>query len=74
MLSNDVTNLFITITAHDLNPRLEILARAESASSIKKLTQVGASNVILPASIGADRLANMILRPSAESLLRLHLG
>lgn len=69
VLSDDVANLFITITAHQLNPTLEILARAEQKSTIKKLRQVGASSVILPASIGADRLANMILRPSAESLL-----
>ena len=70
VLSDDVTNLFITITAHELNPQLEILARAEQTSSIKKLRQVGADRVILPATIGADRLAQMILRPSAETLLR----
>ncbi|MFN3193646.1 MAG: potassium channel family protein [Aureliella sp.] len=69
VLSDDVANLFITITAHDLNPELEILARAERTSTIKKLRQVGASQVVLPANIGADRLANMILRPSAQSLL-----
>ncbi len=70
VLSDDVSNLFITITAHELNPKLEILARAEQSSSIKKLRQVGANKVILPAMIGADRLAQMILRPSAETLLQ----
>ncbi len=70
VLSDDVANLFITITAHELNPKLEILARAEETSTIKKLRQVGASKVILPATIGADRLAQMILRPSAETLLQ----
>ena len=69
VLSDDVANLFITITAHELNPELEILARAEHSSSIKKLRQVGATQVVLPAAIGADRLAQMILRPSAESLM-----
>lgn len=69
VLSDDVANLFITLSAHELNPKLEILARAEQTSTIKKLRQVGASKVILPANIGADRLANLILRPSAESLL-----
>lgn len=70
VLSDDVANLFITITSHDLNPHLEILSRAEQTSTIKKLRQVGASNVILPANIGADRLANLILRPSAETILQ----
>lgn len=70
VLSDDVANVFITITAHNLNPQLEILARAEQPSTTKKLRQVGARHVILPTAIGADRLANMILRPSAESMLR----
>lgn len=70
VLSDDVANVFITITAHELNSRLDILARAEETSTTKKLRQVGARQVILPAAIGADRLANMILRPSAESMLR----
>lgn len=70
VLSDDVANVFITITAHDLNTRLEILARAEQPSTTKKLRQVGAQHVILPTAIGADRLANMILKPSAETMLR----
>ena len=37
VLSDDVSNLFITITAHELNPGLEILTRAEQPSSVKKL-------------------------------------
>lgn len=70
VLSSDVNNVFITITARGLHPDLQIIARAEQPSTTKKLKQVGATNVILPAAIGADRLANMILRPSAESLLQ----
>ncbi len=70
VLGDDVANVFITISAHNLNAKLDILARAEQSSTTKKLMQVGASHVILPTAIGADRLANIILRPSAESLLR----
>lgn len=70
VLSDDVANVFITITAHQLNSALEIFARAEQPSTTQKLRQVGARHVILPTAIGADRLANMILRPSAESMLR----
>ncbi|MEM7474366.1 MAG: TrkA family potassium uptake protein [Planctomycetota bacterium] len=69
VLSDDVANVFITISARAMNPNLEILARAERTSTVQKLQQVGANEVILPANIGADRLANLILRPSAESLL-----
>ncbi len=70
VLSDDVANLFITITARELNPKLRILARAEQPGNAAKFRAVGADQVILPAAAGADRLAQMILRPSAEALLR----
>ncbi|QDU36262.1 Voltage-gated potassium channel Kch [Maioricimonas rarisocia] len=69
VLPDDVKNVFITLTAHDLNPKLEIVARGESPSSRQKLLRSGASRVVLPATIGATKIAQLILRPSAESLL-----
>jgi len=77
VLSDDATNLFITITARDINPQLEIIARGEHPSTEKKLLRCGASKVVMPAAIGAQRLANLITRPSAENLLeasQLHSG
>lgn len=70
VLSDDASNIFLTITAHELNPGLAIYSRAEQFSTIKKLLHVGASKVISPSHIGADRLAHLILHPSAESLLQ----
>ena len=70
VLANDADNVFLTITAHDLNPDLTIFARAEQQTTVKKLRQVGANQVISPTQIGADRLAHLILHPSAESLLK----
>lgn len=70
VLPNDAANVFLTITAHDLNMQLQIFARAEQPTTVKKLKQVGASQVISPTQIGADRLAHLILHPSAESLLQ----
>jgi voltage-gated potassium channel len=69
LLSEDAANLFITITARELNPRLEILARGEQPSTERKLLRSGANRVILPMAIGAARIAQLITRPSAESLL-----
>ncbi|MEW4526926.1 NAD-binding protein [Maioricimonas sp. JC845] len=69
VLPDDVKNVFITLTAHDLNPQLEIVARGESPSSRQKLIRSGASRVVLPATIGAAKIAQLILRPTAESLL-----
>ena len=70
VLHDDATNVFLTITAHELNPALRILSRCEQPSTAKKLRQVGACQVIAPTQIGADRLSQLILHPTAESVLR----
>ncbi len=41
-------------------------------SSEAKLRRSGADHVILPAAIGAHRIANLITRPSAEDFLASH--
>jgi voltage-gated potassium channel len=69
VLSDDAANLYITLTARELNPQLEIIARGESSAAEKKLLRCGANKVVMPAAIGASRLAHMITRPAAESLL-----
>ncbi len=72
--SNDAANVFITLTARDLNPHLQIIARAEQPSTQKKLIQAGANRVVLPASIGAQRIAALITRPSTLELMELVAG
>jgi voltage-gated potassium channel len=69
VLPNDASNVFITLTARNLNPKLEIIARGETPSTEGKLFQAGATRVILPAHIGAERIAHQILHPSTENLL-----
>ena len=70
VLPDDSANVFITLTARELNPLVEIIARAESPSTEKKLIRSGANRVVLPALIGASKIANMITCPSAEDLLK----
>ncbi len=69
VLPDDSANVFITLTARELNPTIEIIARAESPSSEKKLLRSGANRVVMPAFIGATKIATMITCPSAEGLL-----
>jgi voltage-gated potassium channel len=70
-LPHDAENVFITLTARNLNPKLQIIARAEQFSTNKKLLQAGANRVVMPASIGAQRMAAMITRPSTVEFLEL---
>lgn len=69
VLPDDAANVFITLTARELNPGIEIIARGQSPSTEKKLLRSGATRVVLPAAIGATRIARMITSPSAEELL-----
>lgn len=69
VLPDDTANVFVTLTARDLNATLEIIARAESPATERKLMRSGANRVVLPALIGATKIANMIVRPSAEDML-----
>lgn len=69
VLPSDSANVFVTLTATGLKRSLVVIARAEDPSSESKLRRSGADHVILPAAIGADRIANLVTRPSAEDLL-----
>jgi voltage-gated potassium channel len=73
-LPADADNVFITLTARDLNPKVHIIARGEFPSTEKKLLQAGADRVVLPAATGAMRMAAMITRPSIVELVELVAG
>ncbi len=73
-LPHDADNVFIALTARNLNPDLHIIARGEFQSTEKKLLQAGADRVVLPAATGAMRMAAMITRPSMVELVELVAG
>jgi voltage-gated potassium channel Kch len=70
VLPDDAANVFITLSARSLNPEIEIIARGEVASTERKLYQAGANRVVMPAHIGAERIAQMIMFPESEHLLQ----
>jgi voltage-gated potassium channel Kch len=61
VLSSDAANVFITLSGRSLNAKLNIIARGELPSTEGKLILAGANKVVLPAHIGAERIAEMIL-------------
>jgi voltage-gated potassium channel len=69
VLSQDATNVFVTITARGMNPDVTIIARGENPRTEKKLLGSGANKVVLPTAIGAKKLAQLIIRPTAENML-----
>jgi len=70
-VTSDTDNVYITLTARGLNPKLFILARAGEEGAEKKLMRAGASKVISPYTIGASRMAQAILRPSVVDFIEL---
>jgi len=70
VLPDDAANVFITLSARSLNPALQIIARGEVPSTETKLMQAGASRVILPTHIGAERIAELILFPETARFIR----
>ncbi|MCA9212345.1 MAG: NAD-binding protein [Planctomycetales bacterium] len=69
VLSDDATNVFVTITAREMNRNLTIIARGENPRTEKKLIGSGANRVVLPTAIGAAKVAQLIIRPTAENML-----
>jgi len=70
VLPDDAANVFITLSARSLNPALRIISRGELPSTETKLLQAGASQVILPTHIGAERIAELILFPETARFIR----
>jgi len=68
-LTDDVKNLFVTLTARRLNPALKIVTKAEDESSESKLLSAGANKVISPAQIGGRRMASVLINPEVVNFL-----
>ncbi|MDO6760176.1 NAD-binding protein [Tamlana sp. 2_MG-2023] len=62
-LPNDADNLFVVLSARQLNSAINIISRASNESSYDKLKFAGANNVILPDKIGGDHMASLVVVP-----------
>ncbi len=68
---DDAFNVFIALTARDLNPSVLILTRAEDPSTLRKLQRAGADHVVQPTAIGAQRIATLLTNPTAVQFTEL---
>lgn len=67
----DADNLYLVITARQLNPNLYIVSRAADETAERKLIRAGANRVVSPYHIGALRMAQAVLRPAVVDFLDL---
>ena len=62
-LPNDADNLFVVLSARQINSKMAIISRASQETSYNKLKLAGANNVILPDKIGGDHMASLVVVP-----------
>ena len=70
-LPKDADNLFVVLSARELNPKLKIISRASSYSSMRKLRIAGADNVIMPDTVGGAHMASLVVNPDVMEFLDL---
>lgn len=62
-LPSDADNLFVVLSARQINKEMTIISRASQETSYNKLKLAGANNVILPDKIGGDHMASLVVIP-----------
>jgi voltage-gated potassium channel len=62
-LPSDADNVFIALTARELNPGIKIIARASDVQSESKLKRAGADHVVMPEVIGGFHMASLVTNP-----------
>ena len=68
-LPTDADNVYITLTAKELNPDIMVVTRADHEGGRRRLTRAGADHVISPYLIGARRMALILAKPTVTDFL-----
>ena len=68
-LPDDADNVYVVLTARDLNPKLHIVARAAEEQAEVKLVRAGANRVVAPTIIGGHRMAVALTKPAVGDFI-----
>lgn len=71
VLPTDAENLYIILTAKELNQNIFIMARSEEEESEHRLLRAGADKVMSPYTLGGVRMAMAILRPAMLDFIEI---
>ena len=69
VLPSDAENLFVVLSARELNSELFIVTRASDESAERKILRAGANRVVSPYYTGGMRIANTVLKPAVVDFL-----
>ncbi|MBU1317684.1 MAG: potassium channel protein [candidate division Zixibacteria bacterium] len=70
-IAEEAHNVYLTLSARQMNPDLFIIARADTAECQKKLYRAGASRVICPHELGGLRMAMATIRPNLVDFMQI---
>ena len=70
-LPSDADNLFVVVTARQLNPSINIISRVSNSHSVSKIKNAGANAVVMPDKLGGAQMASMVLKPEVQEFLTM---
>ncbi len=68
-MADDADNVYVVLTARDLNENLHIVARAVEEQAEPKLIRAGANRVVAPTIIGSQSMARALLKPAIADFM-----
>lgn len=68
-LADDAANVYVVLTARDMNRNLHIVARAVEEQAEPKLIRAGANRVVAPTIIGGQSMARALLKPAIADFM-----
>ena len=70
-LGEDADNVFIVLSARQLNPKMRIISRAFNKNAEAKLYRAGADYVVQPEHVGGFYMATMVQKPDVIEFISL---
>lgn len=71
LLDSDPDNLFTVLTARELNPTLQIIARTEVATSESRMLRAGADSIISPHATAGRSVAEKVMSPEIYQAVQM---
>ncbi len=68
-VDSDAANVFLTLSARELNPDILLYGKADDPKSLQKLERAGANHVFSPAAVAGHRVGWQIVQPDVTDLL-----
>ena len=68
-LPKDADNLYVVLSAREINKNIKIISRANFSTVVPKLKLAGATNVIMPDSIGGAHMASLVANPDVVEFM-----